>query len=108
MDGRPQAARRYADDGREVVMLSVKIQVSGKVQDVWFRKYTCEKALEIGLSETVQNLENGNVLIHASGTENQISALEKWCWQGSPLSNVTDVKLSVSEAASFPDFRVVA
>jgi acylphosphatase len=88
-------------------MPSVKIQVSGKVQGVWFRKYTCDKAREIGLSGTVQNLQNGDVLIHVSGTAQQISAVEKWCCQGSPLSNVSDVKLSQIEAADFPDFRIV-
>ena len=88
-------------------MPSVKIQVSGKVQGVWFRKCTCDKANEIGLSGTVQNLENGDVLIHASGTEHQVSELEKWCWQGSPLSSVTDVKLSKTEAINYPDFRII-
>lgn len=88
-------------------MPSVKIQVSGKVQGVWFRKYTCDKANKIGLSGTVQNLENGDVLIHASGTELQVSELEKWCWHGSPLSSVTDVKLSKTETINYPDFSII-
>jgi acylphosphatase len=88
-------------------MPSVKIQVSGKVQGVWFRKYTCDKANENGLTGTVQNLENGDVLIHASGTEYQVSELDKWCWQGSPLSSVTDVKLIEMEATNYPDFRII-
>ncbi|MCF8463681.1 MAG: acylphosphatase [Flavobacteriales bacterium] len=88
-------------------MPSVKIQVSGKVQGVWFRKYTCDEAIEIGLLGTVQNLQNGDVLIYVSGTKQQISALVKWCWQGSPLSNVSDVKLSTTESVEFPDFRII-
>ncbi len=88
-------------------MPSVKIQVSGKVQGVWFRKYTCDKANEIGIFGTVQNLENGDVLIHASGTEYQVLELEKWCWQGSQLSSVTDVTLSETEATNYPDFRII-
>lgn len=89
------------------MMQSVTIQVSGKVQDVWFRKYTCEKAIEIGLLGTVENLENGDVLINASGSADQISALENWCWEGSPLSNVTDVKLTEVKSKDFPDFRII-
>jgi len=88
-------------------MPSVKIQVSGKVQGVWFRKYTCDKANEIGLTGTVQNLENGDVLIHALGTELQVLELEKWCWQGSPFSSVKDVKLSDIKATNYPDFRII-
>jgi acylphosphatase len=88
-------------------MHSVSITVSGKVQGVWFRKYTCDKANELELKGTVQNLENGDVLIQASGTEAQITALEKWCWVGSPQSDVTQVTLQKLDAISYPDFRIL-
>ena len=89
------------------MMQSVCIQVSGKVQDVWFRKYTHEKAIELGVCGTVQNLDNGDVLIHALGSEEQIAALEKWCWKGSPESNVRAVKSEPITAQDFSDFRII-
>ncbi len=88
-------------------MISVSIQVTGKVQDVWYRKYTCDKAIELGLKGEVQNLDDGSVLIHASGSQIQINQLTEWCWQGSPLSDVTEVKIATLENATFPDFRIV-
>ncbi len=86
---------------------SVAIQVSGKVQDVWYRKYTFDKAYELGLTGTVQNLENGDVLVCTTGTDEQIIAMEKWCWQGSPESDVAQVRLIEVQPASYPDFRII-
>lgn len=88
-------------------MISVSIQVSGKVQDVWYRKYTCDKARELGLKGEVQNLDNGYVLIHASGSQAQINQLSEWCWKGSPLSDVTGVYVAPMENTTFPDFRII-
>ena len=88
-------------------MKSNSIQISGKVQDVWYRKHTCDKAVEIGLTGTVENLEIGDVLIHATGTEEQIKQLVEWCWSGSPLSNVTAVRTNDLELSSYPDFRII-
>ncbi|MBL4587290.1 MAG: acylphosphatase [Flavobacteriales bacterium] len=88
-------------------MRCVTITVSGKVQGVWFRKYTYDKAIELSLSGTVQNLANGNVLIHASGDSALLSAFEEWCWQGSPLSNVKNVEVSETGSLTPEGFQVL-
>lgn len=88
-------------------MKSVSITVSGKVQGVWFRKYTCDKARELGLKGTVRNKPNGDVHVQATGNDVQLKALEIWCWQGSPQSDVTDVLKEEIEAVEFPDFRII-
>lgn len=83
------------------------ITVSGRVQGVWFRKYTTDEATQIGLSGTVQNLENGDVLIHATGSDQQLDMLEKWCWKGSPESIVSNVTSEDSKSEEYPDFRII-
>ncbi|MCF8278489.1 MAG: acylphosphatase [Flavobacteriales bacterium] len=88
-------------------MKTVSITVSGKVQGVWFRKFTCDKAKMMGLAGTVQNLPNGDVFICATGTTEQVTALEEWCWQGSPESKVIDVVSEESELNSFSDFQII-
>lgn len=88
-------------------LVAKRITVSGKVQGVWYRKHACDKAMELGLLGTVQNLTTGEVLIHAVGTEEQLNVMEEWCWKGSPKSNVTSVVLSKIEAKSYPDFRII-
>lgn len=68
-----------------------RIFVSGRVQGVFYRKYTALKATELGVTGFVRNLPDGRVEILAEGTKEQISALETWCYRGSPKSQVTAV-----------------
>lgn len=84
-----------------------EIIVSGKVQGVWYRKYACDKARELRLLGTVQNLNTGEVLIQAQGTDQQLKAMEAWCWKGSPQSKVTGVVCSHIELGSYTDFRII-
>ncbi|MFN7014688.1 MAG: acylphosphatase, partial [Bacteroidia bacterium] len=56
-----------------------QIQVIGKVQGVYYRQSTRDKALELSLKGTVQNLPDGSVLIHAEGSEEKIRELISWC-----------------------------
>lgn len=88
-------------------MAAISILVSGKVQGVWYRKYTLEKALQLGIAGTVRNLVSGEVYIEAEGSDEQLKALEEWCWQGSPQSKVTDVKSMPIADFESSTFRIV-
>lgn len=88
-------------------MATISILVSGKVQGVWFRKYTLEKALQIGVYGTVRNLGSGEVYIEAKGSDEQLKALEEWCWQGSPESKVREVKTMPIADFESSTFRIV-
>jgi acylphosphatase len=70
------------------------IQVKGKVQGVYFRKYTQWKAEELGLTGFVRNMPDGTVYIEAQGEEEKVELLEKWCHLGSPLSKVESVNFN--------------
>ena len=72
-------------------MRSVAIEVFGRVQGVWFRKYTSDKAIELDLKGFVKNQLDGSVYIEATGEYEMVEALINWCHDGSPLSNVDDV-----------------
>ncbi len=71
----------------------VRILVEGLVQGVFFRDYTRRKAQSLNLNGTVKNLRNGNVEIEAQGQIKEIESLIQWCQEGSPLSEVEDVKV---------------
>ena len=79
-------------------MRSIKIRVhaiiSGRVQGVWFRASTKQKADELGLTGWVKNTDEGNVKAEFEGDESQVDAMIAWCWVGSPLAKVTDVKIT--------------
>ena len=68
-----------------------QIKVTGKVQGVWFRKYTREAAMSFSLVGCVQNEKEGHVSIEAEGKENDLMSLVNWLHQGSPLSEVHEV-----------------
>ena len=68
------------------------IIVKGKVQGVFFRKYTKQKAAELGLNGWVKNTISGDVEIFVQGNTGAVNALLEWCRQGSPRSNVEKVE----------------
>jgi acylphosphatase len=87
---------------------TVRITVSGKVQQVWYRKYTLSEAKRLEVTGTVQNMSNGNVEIMATGTDKQIAHLIAWAWLGSPRARVTNLQcLELEELVQFQEFKVL-
>jgi acylphosphatase len=86
--------------------LAQKIVVKGRVQGVFFRKYTQQKAIELGVTGYVLNQKDASVLIWAEGSKEQLAALVKWCWHGSPLSSVKEVLPILVEPESFQSFDI--
>jgi acylphosphatase len=72
-------------------MPAIKYDITGRVQGVWFRDSTRHQAEKLGLNGHARNLPDGSVEVIASGTDAALSALEKWLWEGSPLSQVRHI-----------------
>jgi acylphosphatase len=85
---------------------TVSIVVKGKVQGVFFRKYTKEKALELGLTGTVRNEKDGSVFIIASGTDQQLQQFVSWCKQGPPRAKVDTVHTEEIRPLNFNNFNI--
>lgn len=87
---------------------AVTIQISGKVQGVFFRKSTQDKATELGLKGYVQNLEGGTVFIEALGLKTEIDQLIEWCKQGPENAEVENVTIENLDKASedFSNFEI--
>ncbi|CCW64337.1 unnamed protein product [Phytomonas sp. EM1] len=68
-----------------------RILVSGKVQGVFYRKHAQKAAAKLGITGWVRNLPDGRVEILAEGTRAQLDELERWCYEGSPRSRVSEV-----------------
>ena len=80
------------------------IIVNGKVQGVWFRKYTQQAANLNDLNGFVQNKTDGTVYIEAEGEETNLKLLIQWLEKGSPLSEVKDVVASEGDLVGFIGF----
>jgi acylphosphatase len=82
------------------------ILVSGKVQGVFYRASTVEKAIELGLLGFAQNLPDGRVLIEAEGNIESLQKLVEWCKKGPSRAIVKEVSVSDGVVENYPDFSV--
>ncbi len=82
------------------------IQVTGKVQGVFFRKYIWEKAQELELNGFVRNVEDGSVYIEVEGEAHKLDQLVKWCKKGSPSAEVKSVNFRVGVVKNHGSFQI--
>ena len=75
-------------------MRVLKAKVYGKVQGVWFRKFTQESAQNIGIVGTVKNLDDGTVIVSAFGERQKLTKFKQWLKTGSPNSRVDKIDYS--------------
>ena len=73
-------------------MAAARFVVSGKVQGVFFRASTRQRAQALGLDGSATNLPDGTVEVVASGDAAALDALGAWLWTGPPASRVADVR----------------
>lgn len=88
------------------MLLTYSIVVSGKVQGVFFRQSTKEKASDLGLTGTVKNEEDGSVHIIATGDKVQLDELVKWCHDGPSQARVERVSVETVPLQSFSSFTI--
>ena len=87
--------------------ITVKCVVEGRVQGVFYRASTVERATSLGLNGWVRNCENGNVELVAAGQEAGIQQLIAWLWQGPPRAEVVAVSVEEWVEPVEPGFTVV-
>lgn len=82
------------------------IRVEGKVQGVYFRKSTREKAIEYGISGFVKNQTDGSVYIEAEGYQGQIDLFVEWCYQGPVMAKVSKITIEGGDWADYQGFNI--
>ena len=86
-------------------MRMLKAKVYGKVQGVWFRKYTLDCAHRFGLVGTVKNLDDGTVLVPAIGQN--LEEFKKYLKIGSPGFDVEKIDFSWQNSlVEFSEFKI--
>ena len=79
-------------------LCQVKIRVAGKVQGVWFRAFTREKATELVVTGWVQNETDGAVYLEANGKKSKLDLFIDKLKQGPERSVVDDVEVEWAPA----------
>lgn len=69
----------------------MRCRVAGRVQGVYYRVATLERALDLGLNGWVSNLSGGQVEVVVAGPPDAVAELTAWLWTGSPGSRVASV-----------------
>ena len=81
-------------------MIARRCLVSGRVQGVFYRASTRERARALGVTGHARNLPDGRVEVLACGPREAVDALCAWLWQGPPAASVTDVQAEELDVAS--------
>ncbi len=80
--------------------------VSGRVQGVWFRDSTRQKAQSLHITGYARNLGDGNVEVLACGSPASLDALKRWLEKGPPLARVSQVLEASAEFQVLDSFTI--
>ncbi len=78
--------------------------VSGRVQGVFFRASTQEKAKELGLRGRAENLPDGRVWVVVAGPIANVSTLIEWLHEGPLMARVDEVVVEAYHQEVAPGF----
>ncbi|MEO7755314.1 MAG: acylphosphatase [Dokdonella sp.] len=85
-------------------MASARFTVSGRVQGVYFRASTRDRARGLGLTGFALNRADGAVEVVASGSLDALRELEAWLHDGPPAARVDAVEREELPAQNHADF----
>lgn len=80
--------------------------VSGRVQGVYYRATTRERANGAGVDGWVRNLDDGRVEAVFEGPESAIEAMIEWCHTGPPTARVEDVEVEYCDPEGAKGFEI--
>ncbi|UTW53240.1 acylphosphatase [bacterium SCSIO 12827] len=83
---------------------TVHVVISGRVQGVWFRGWTCEQARALGLSGWVRNRRDGTVEAVFSGSLDAVDQMIARCHEGPPAARVESVTRAPAAAPGMAGF----
>ena len=72
--------------------VTLRVEIHGRVQGVWFRAWTEREASARGLGGWVRNCRDGSVEAVFSGPPEIVDEMILACWCGAPAANVVDIK----------------
>jgi acylphosphatase len=84
----------------------VRVVVAGRVQGVFFRVETADRARSLGLAGSVRNRPDGAVEAVFEGNEDRVDALVRWCERGPTGARVDTVNVEPEEPVGERGFSI--
>ena len=75
--------------------------ISGRVQHVYYRKFTAQALMKKQFKGYIQNLSDGTVEVVAEVFDDDFDTFMQILKEGSPLSSVEDIKYEIIDDAQF-------
>ena len=86
-------------------MITRRLAITGRVQNVFYRDWLVEQAKGIGITGWVRNRADGSVEAMVSGSSEMVEAIVAKARQGSPASRVADVVVEDAPEQVFERFE---
>ena len=88
-------------------MKAMRFFVGGKVQGVFFRASTHERARALGLRGFARNLPDGRVEVLAIGEDEAVEELAQWLHYGPPQAQVDELeRMEAEDEADLRGFEI--
>jgi len=87
-------------------MKSVHVKISGRVQGVWYRASTKQKAESLGINGWVRNTYDGCVEAVFEGEESLVDEMISWCRQGPPMAHVENIDIKIQNVSNIEGFEI--
>jgi acylphosphatase len=87
-------------------VVRLRVVVRGRVQGVWFRDSTRERAHAHGVAGWVRNRPDGTVEAVFEGPREDVESLVRFCETGPPYAHVEAIETSAEPPAGVTGFRV--
>jgi acylphosphatase len=88
-------------------MNRARVRVQGRVQGVFFRVETRDRARSLGLAGWVRNCADGTVEAVFEGDPERVQSMVDWCSRGPSGARVDDVDVAWEDPHGEAGFRVV-
>lgn len=85
---------------------AVRVRIAGRVQGVWFRKWTEREAVALGLYGWVRNREDGSVEALFCGAKLQVEQMLELCRHGPENAVVRSLEVSDAKGIAPKRFEI--
>jgi acylphosphatase len=86
---------------------SVRLYITGTVQNVFFRQFVKENAEKYNIKGFVRNLEDGRIEVFLEGDIPDVDKMVELCHTGPKYSQIKNVEVKEEKLQDFKDFKVL-